>query len=155
MTLKGGHVRFGRRRGKEPRELDPTVTQGLQALEERHAELLAELTRLQREVATIGSTRSRFEGQATLAEQREVLAADEEKAAERGRDDLVARARELMRRLEAKSAEIEGLHRETVQTEASLIQAERKARQAVDELTAQKAGIEDHVAQLRNLLGPG
>lgn len=149
-------MRFGRRRGKESRELDPSVTQGLQALQERHAELLAELTGLQREVAAIGSTRRTFEGQlAVLAEQHEGLTADERKAAERGRDDLVARARELMRRLEAKSAEIEGLHRETVQTEASLIQAERKARQAVDELTAQKAGIEDHVAQLRNLLGPG
>lgn len=70
-----------------------------------------------------------------------MLAADEEKAAERGRDDLVARARELKRQLETKLAEIEGLHREAVQTEAALVQAEKEVRKAVDELTAQKTVI--------------
>ncbi|NEA29121.1 hypothetical protein [Actinomadura bangladeshensis] len=83
-----------------------------------------------------------------------MLAADEEKAAERGRDDLVARARELERQLETKLAEIEGLHREAVQTEAALVQAEKEVRQAVDELTAQKTVIENQAAQLRDLLGP-
>ena len=146
-------MRFGRRRGKEPAELDPAVTQRLQAFQEIHAERLAGLTRLQQEVAAIGSTRSTFEGQlVALAEQREALAADEKQAAERGRDDLVAQARERVTRLEAKVAEVEALHQEAVQTEASLVRAERQERLVVDELTRQKTAIEGHAEQLRNLL---
>lgn len=131
------------------------MTQGLQALEERHAELLAELAAVQQGVADIGATRRTFERQLeVLAEQREALTADERKAVEKGRDDLVSRARELMGQLEAKYAELEDLHREAVQTETQLIRSEKQARQAVDELTAQKTAIEGHVSQLRNLLEP-
>lgn len=146
-------MRLGGRRGKEPAELDPALTQRLQALQKFHAERLADLARLQQEVAAIGSTRSTFEGHlAALAEQSEALAADEKQAAEHGRDDLVAQARERVTRLEAKVAEVEALHREAVQTEASLVRAERQERLVVDELTRQKTAIEDHAEQLRNLL---
>ena len=116
-------MRFGRKRGKRPAEREPALAEGLQALPERHAELVAELAELRQAVVDIGSTRRKREDQlASLAEQ--------------GHEPTAQR---------------EELHRQALSEEARLIDRERKARQRLDEFTVQMRTIEDHAKQLRNL----